>query len=99
METVPGVHSDHGAMPNEDWPLVDRHPQKNGEGWLLKEQEQLIVCYRNAMPLAHAKSIELETRPMRGSKAPVVRRMLLHNAIEVWTHIQKTGWKRCQPRW
>ena len=28
-------------MPKKDRPLVDRHPQKNGEGWLLNEQEQL----------------------------------------------------------
>jgi len=27
--------------------------------------------------------------------APIVRRMLRHNAIEAWTHMQKTGWKRC----
>ena len=53
-------------MPKKDRPLVDRHPQKNGEGWLLNEQEQLIVCFRNALPSAHAKWIELETRPMRG---------------------------------
>ena len=55
-------------MPKKDQPLVDRHPQKNGEGWLLNEQEQLIVCFRNALPSAHAKWIELETRPMRGSE-------------------------------
>ena len=63
-------------------PLVDRHPKKNGEGWLLIEQEQLVVCFRNVLPSAHAKWIELETRPMRGSGQPIVRRMLRHNAIE-----------------
>jgi len=86
-------------MPKKDRPLVDRHPQKNGEGWLLNEQEQLIVCFRNALPSAHANWIELETRPMRGNGQPIVRRMLRHNAIEAWTHMQKTGWVRCAPRW
>ena len=83
------------------WPrrtaqLLIIQPQKNREDWLLIEQEQLVVCFRNALPLAHAKWIELETRPMRGSEAPIVRRMLHHNAIEAWTLIQKTGWKRCR---
>ena len=87
------------AIPKKDRPLVDRHPQKSGEGCLLNEQEQLIVCYRNALPSAQAKWIELETRPMRGSGQPIVRRMLGHNAIEAGTHMQKTGWVRCQPRW
>ena len=40
-------------MPKKDHSLVDHHPQKNGEGWLLNEQEQLIVCFRNALPSAH----------------------------------------------
>ena len=86
-------------MLKKDRPLVDRHPQKNGEGWLLNEQEQLAVCFRNALPTAPVKWIELETRAMRGSKAPTVRQMLRHNPIEAWTHMQKTGWKHCQPRW
>ena len=37
------------AMPKKDRPLVDRHQQKNTEGWLLNEQEQLSVCFRNAL--------------------------------------------------
>ena len=74
-------------MPNEDRPLVDRHPQKNWEGCLLNEQEQLIVCFRNARPSAHSRWIELETRPMRSSGQPIVRRMLRHNAIEAWSHM------------
>jgi len=33
-------------------------------------------------------------------RAPVVqttRRMLRHNALEAWAHMQKTGWVRCRP--
>ena len=86
-------------MPKKDRPLIDRHPQKNGEGWLLNEQEQLVVCFRNTLPSMHAKWIELETRPLRGGDQAIVRRMLRHNAIEAWSHMQQTGWVRCQPRW
>jgi len=86
-------------MPKKDRPLVDRHQQKNGEGWLLNEQEQLSVCFRYALPSADSKWIALYTRPMRASGQPIVRRMLRHNAIEVLTHMQKTGCKYCQGRW
>ena len=86
-------------MPKKERPLVDRHPQKNGEGWLLNQQDQLIDYFRKALPSARAKWIELETRLMRGSGQQIVRRMLRHNAIEARTHMQKTGWKRCQPMW
>ena len=51
-------------MPKKDRPLVDRCRQKKGEGWSLIEQEQLIVCFRNALALARVRWIELEARPM-----------------------------------
>jgi len=35
------------------------HPQKNGEGWLLNQQEQKVVCFRNALDSAHAKWVEV----------------------------------------
>jgi len=73
------------------------HPQKNGEGWLLNEQEQLVVCFRNALASAHAQWVEIETRPLRGGGRPVVRRMLRHNAIEAWQTMLKSGWVRCSP--
>ncbi len=74
------------------------HPQKNGEGWLLNAQEQKVVCFRNALASAHAKWVEVETRPLHGGGRPVVRRMLRHNAIETWQTMLKTGWVRCSPR-
>ena len=69
-------------MPSKDCPFVDRHPQKNGEGWLLNQQDQLIDYFRNALPSARTKWIELETRPMRGSGQPIIRGMPRHKAIE-----------------
>ena len=75
------------------------HPQKNGEGWLLNQQEQKVVCFRNALASAHAKWVEVETRPLRGGGQSVVWRMLRHNAIKAWQMMLKTGWQRCPPRW
>ena len=57
----------------------------------------MVVCFRNALPSALSKWIELETRPMRGSGQPIVRRMLRHNAIEAWTNMQKSGWNAVSP--
>ena len=87
-------------MPNKDRPLVDRHTPKDGEGWLLSTEQQKVCRFRNDMLTAHAKWVVVETRPLRGSGQPVVRRMLRHNAIEAWETMQKSGgWKRCPPRW
>ena len=90
----------HGAMPQKDRPQVDRNPPINGEGWLWSEQQQLVCRFRNDVPTQHAKWIEVETRScLKGGPPPIRRRMLRHNAIEAWIHMQKTGWVRCQPRW
>ena len=87
-------------MPNKDRPLVERHPPKDGEGWLLSTQEQKVCRFKNDRPTAHAQWVEVETRLLRGRGQPVVRRMLRHNAIEAWETMHKTGgWKRCQPKW
>ena len=87
-------------MPNKNRPLVDRHPPKKGEGWLLSAQEQKVCRFKNDMPTQHAQWVEVETRSLTGGGQPVIRRMLRHNAIEAWETMQKSGgWKRCQPRW
>ena len=94
---APGPPRRHHHRNEKDRPFIDRHPQKNRQGWLLNEQEQLIVCFGNAMPSAHTAWIELEIRPMRGSGQPIVRRMLRHNAIETWTHMQKQAGSAVSP--
>ena len=86
-------------MPNKDRPLVDRHPPKQGEGWLLSTQEQKVCRFKNDMPTQHAQWVVVETRSLRGGGQPVVRRMLRHNAIEAWETMQKAGWKQCSPQW
>ena len=83
-------------MPNKDRPLVDLHPPKNGVGWLMNTQEQKVCRFQNDMPTQHAQWVVVETRPLRGSGQPVIRRMLRHNAIEAWETMQKSGgWKHC----
>ena len=87
-------------MPNKDRPLVDRHTPKDGVGWLMNDQEGKVCSFSNANPTAYGQWVVVETRPLRGSGQPVIRRMLRHNAIEAWEMMQKSGgWKRCQPRW
>ena len=87
-------------MPNKDRPLVDRHPPKKGEGWLLSTQEQKVCRFKNDMPTQHAQWVVVETRPLRGGGQPVIPRMLRHNAIEAWETMQKSGdWKRCLSKW
>ena len=77
---------------------LTKHHQKDGEGWLLNDEQRVICRFSNDLPSAHAKWIRVETRPFRGGRA-TVRRMLRQNAIDAWTHMLKTGWKRCPPRW
>ena len=60
-------------MPNKDRPLVDRHPPKNGVGWLMNTQEQKVCSFTNANPTAHAQCVVVEIRPLRGGGHPVVR--------------------------
>ena len=87
-------------MPNKDRPLVDRHPPKNGVGWLMNDQEGKVCSFKNDMPTQHAQWVEVETRSLTGSGQPVIRRMLRHNAIKAWETMQATGgWERCQPKW
>ena len=81
-------------MPNKDRPLVDRHPPKAVVVWLMNDQEQKVCSFTNANPTAYAQWVVVETRPLRGSGQPVIRRMLRHNAIEAWETMQKSGdWK------
>ena len=68
-------------MPNKDRPLVDRHAPKKGVGWLVNDQEQKVCSFTNANPTAHAQSVVVEMRPLRGGGQPVIRRMLRYNAI------------------
>ena len=78
-------------MPNKDRPQVERHPPKQGVGWLVNSQQGKVCSFTNDSPTAHAKWVIVETRPLRGGGQPVIRRMLRHNAIEAWETMQKIG--------
>ena len=82
-----------------------RYPEKTGgEGWLLNEQQRLLVEFKPDASTAHAQWVLIKTYSFEDPFPPVpqaMRRMLRHNAIEAWLTMQKTGWRRCQPpvRW
>ena len=77
------------------------HPVKAyGEGWLLNDQQQKVVRFRNDMSTAHSEWVTLSTYSWKPPKPPVPmtqRRMLRHNAIEAWNTMKKTGWRPCRP--
>ena len=42
-------------MPKKDRPLVDRHPPKNGVGWLVNAQQGKVCSFTNDSPTTHAQ--------------------------------------------
>ena len=71
-----------------------------GEGWLVNDQQQKVVRFRNDMATAHAEWVTLATYSWKPPSPPVPmtqRRMLRHNAIEAWNTMKKTGWRPCHP--
>ena len=78
-------------MPNKDPQLVDRHALKDRFGWVMGDQERRLCSLTNSNPTAHAQWVEVETRPLRGTGPPVVRRMLRLNALEAWETRQISG--------
>ncbi len=87
-------------MLNKARPQVERHPPKNGVGWLENTQQGKVCGFTNANPTSHTQWVIVETRSLRGSGQPVIRRMLRHNTIEALETMQKSGgWKRCPPKW
>ena len=72
----------------------------DGESWLYSEEQQLLIQFRSDAATLHARWVQMRTftwiqlRPLVPQTA---RRMLRHNALEAWAHMQKTGWLRCRP--
>ena len=56
-------------MPNKDRPLVDRHPPKQGVGWLLNDQQGKVCSFTNDSPTAHAKWV-MTTPPATKHRPP-----------------------------
>ena len=72
---------------------TEPHPQKNGEGWMLNEQKQKVVCFRNALASAHAKCVEVETTSALVDWM-TVGLMLCRNAIQR-TFKKASIWAQC----
>ena len=49
-------------MPNKDRPQVERHPPKEGFGWLLNDQQGKVCSFTNANPTTYAQLVMVETR-------------------------------------
>ena len=64
----------------------------------LSQTNHFFIAGRNEfdrLHTAHDHYFVVESRPLRGSGQPVIRRMLRHNAIEAWEAIRKSDeWKR-----
>ena len=78
----------------------DSPAKAGGEGWLVNDQQQKVVRFRNDMATAHAEWVTLATYSWKPPSPPVPmtqRRMLRHNAIEAWNTMKKTGWRPCHP--
>ena len=98
---TPSLASTSG-MPNKDRSFHEASQKTGGEGWFYSEEQQLLTQLHADARTLHAKWVELRTFTWVPPLPPVpqtTRRMLRHNAIEAWTHMQKTGWKCCAPQW
>ena len=88
------------SMPNKHRSYHEPEGKPCGEGWLYSEEQQLLTQFRADARTLHAKCVELRTFtwiPPRPPMPQTTRRMLRHNALETWAHMQKTGWSRCPP--
>ena len=89
------------GMPNKDRSFHEASQKTGGEGWFYSEEQQLLTQFHTDARTLHAKWVELRTFTWVPPRTPVpqtTRRMLRHNAIEAWTHMQKTGWGCCAPQ-
>ena len=96
---TPSLASTSG-MPNKDRSFHEASQKTGGEGWFYSEEQQLLTQFHADARTLHAKWVELRTFtwiPPRNPVPQTTRRMLRHNALEAWAHMQKTGWVRCRP--
>ena len=74
--------------------------QPGGEGWLVSAEQQKVVQFKPDASTAHAQWVVVRSYSWIPPNPPVPqtrRRMLRHNAIEAWSTMLKTGWRRCSP--
>jgi len=87
----------------QDSPKYYDKPEKaDGEGWLYSEQEQKLCHFKPDAATATAYAQWVAVRifkyvPPLPPEPMTRRRMLRHNAIEVWNTMKKTGWRPCHP--
>ena len=87
-------------MANKDRSFHEPPEKPGGVGWLYSEEQQLLTQFRSDAATLHAKWVEVRTFSWVRPRPPVPQstpRMLRHNALEAWAHMQKTGLVRCRP--
>ncbi len=87
-------------MPNKDRATNPPLEKTGGEGWLVSPEQHLVCQFKADMATVHAQWVAVSTYRWGPPRPPVPRarrRMLLHNAIEAWGKMLKTGWRRCNP--
>lgn len=104
LPTSPQSTSDRSSQTpphGEQGPQLSRSAREaRWWGWLYSEQQQKLCHFNPSMTTVHTQWVEVRTFSWVPPRPPVPmtqRRMLRHNALEAWAHMQKTGWARCRP--
>ena len=80
---------------------VSRHSYRpRGHAWLANVNEQKVVEFKPEEPTADGQWVTLRTFHWRPPDYPIPetrRRMLKHEAIDVWEKMLSAGWRQCLP--
>ena len=88
------------ALMWQQQPDYARYKEKsNGEGWLVNQQEGMLLQIKPYAPTQHAQFVLVSYYRLSARLGQPVRqqRMLRHLGIEMWINLQKIGWERCTP--
>ena len=80
---------------------VSRHSfRPRGHAWLVNVNEQKVVEFKPEDPTADGQWVTLRTFNWRPPDYPIPesrRRMMKHEAIDVWEKMLSAGWRQCSP--
>ncbi|WP_353616639.1 DUF1651 domain-containing protein [Synechococcus sp. A15-28] len=80
---------------------VSRHSfRPRGHAWLVNVNEQKVVEFKPEDPTADGQWVTLRTFHWRPPDYPIPesrRRMMKHEAIDVWEKMLSAGWRQCSP--
>ena len=80
---------------------VSRHSfRPRGHAWLVNVNEQKVVEFKPEDLTADGQWVTLRTFHWRPPDYPIPesrRRMMKHEAIDVWEKMLSAGWRQCSP--